>query len=358
MKIGFLLMFMDLKKISALIYCIATFSSCQNWKEAESISELYFEAQSDTLDVTDITNKAKPVYRHSLVRFYQNNNFKLFSNGQNGDFFFIDSLGQLDFNYTAVPPDSVGNMVFRNNPVSDPYLHEGELLYLRMPFYLHKISKKNYHSDSASFQSIGGYLLHNIIALVGPNLFFYGHKNLPNLNKEAVVSKINLDTGESEVIFSFIGPTTVSKVTSDGKRIYVAHKYKSKLDRYDLTTGKMDSIVLEPSKLRNYNKIEFKKEYLSQSKKEQVRYREDVILDYKVIEGHHFQLIGLYREDHNPEEGFLKHLITVNKDGKLVEKLLPPNFLNFDDYGNIYSLFKENEKTYLVTTPIQELLDW
>jgi hypothetical protein len=270
----------------------------------------------------------------------------------------MDGQGQIDFLFSAVPADSMGNMVFRYDPVSNPILYRGELLYLRMPYYLHKIKNKTYKHDSTSYINIGKYIFDDIITLNGVNLFFHGHKNLPQKVIEEVVSNINLETGKSEMIFTFVGPTTVSNVTSDGKNIFVAHKYTSKIDVYSLNNGKYDSIYLEPSKLRKYKSIEYKKEYLSLPLKEKVAYREDRFLDYKVIQGFHFQLIGYFDRDGNQDDGFYKHLITVNKDGEIKEKALPPNFLNFDNFGNVYSLKKEDGKTYLITTPVLDLMDW
>ncbi|MEB2778121.1 hypothetical protein SYJ56_22605 [Algoriphagus sp. D3-2-R+10] len=300
--------------------------------------------------------KSKAAFRHSIIRYKEGEDYRFFSNSSKGDLFFVDSTGQFTSSFAAVAPDSIGGMVFRYNRVSIPFTRDGELLYLRMPHFLHTLKIPEFVHDSIEIKALGNYIFENILEVYDKSLYYYGEINHPNYIKEEVVSRVNLETGESERIFYHKGTSTVAKVSSDGEKIYLSHKYKPIVHFFGLGSNVIDSVILSPSKNRLYNKIEFKKEYFSLSDRERVKYREDIVLDYQIIEGYHFQLFGIFRDD--PEGNYFKHLLTVNKDGRIAEKVLPPDFLNFDRHGNVYSLYKNSRKTYLVTTPVLDLVGW
>lgn len=342
--------FLFLIGISVWIY------SCDLGQKQVNYPNYTFEPILDTLDVSQLWDSAKHEFRHRPVRVFRTNQFLVFSNGSVGDFFVGDSVGRFISNYETVPKIKNGFSTVRSHLVSNPILSEHWLNYLRAPDSLIQINLVSGEFKKKSLGLSSEFSFDSFLLKSSNQLIFSEKRSITKGERIEKIVSLDLNSNQYLTLIENKGQSKLEFETSSGDGIYITLKNEPIILKIDLENGKFDTISIPRSKHLKYKEIDFKKEYLSLNAKEQSQFREDILIDMVVVNGYFLQLWAIFGDF--GEDLTYKQLLLVSDGERIKEKIVEPNFLNFDKKGNSYQLVQSKGKSMLITHPVLELVDW
>lgn len=335
--------------VFAFLLCL----SCQNQQKI-GVEEKQILAKSDSLVVDQIIDSV----------FYFADDFSEWVNYQSVqdvDFFHILGRGELIFSkgkgnfdiLSMMKPDTLGGSVIRRNFYSRPDFTNAGLYYLRSPNEFVKLSWEDVKSESVFFQN-NGFSSHSKVFQQDENSFYSISRN--SSTDEWCVCKLSLEDKKLEPLI-VMDMSDITHFDMNGQDMYLLPKNLPEFYRLSLDNNSLDTFKIEGQRVRDFSlKEEKPRDYFSLSMRDRIKYVGDSNIDFQFIDGFIIQILKIYRDSGSNE--FEKNLLIVYKNGKIVEKIVPAGVLNLDQNGNVHFLKEVNDLTYIITTPVLDLVGW
>ncbi|WP_111610710.1 hypothetical protein [Algoriphagus yeomjeoni] len=287
------------------------------------------------------------------IKVFESERSLVFQISGSKDIFLLDAMGGDVLKAYPNPPDTIGGMVYRRDPVSFviPNAHGFD--------YLKNNSKLIHLSDFAK--------LEDTYKIVGDNLT-NPFKILHLLDNRLISYWWGISTKESSstggVYFTDLSSNSTKKIipadkiermadlTISDEKIYVLEKYRPLISIYDFEGTKLQIMEMPKSNYLKYQKLVRPPGYLQMTPEDKVAFLEDNYVDMYQQGDTTFVLYQTYfAENQSLKE---KYILTIFSDGKLKEKVLDIKPLNFSLTGDVYFFSETDSGEYLMKKPISQ----
>jgi hypothetical protein len=253
----------------------------------------------------------------------------------------------VNFKYLPfLKPDTIGLSITWKRFLSPPLLQTDDLFFLRQPNELVIYSFKNHQKEAVHYQNLAFTEFKNLSFTSNGGILFLGRQSQ---SEKWILGLLENETYDYKKITELVLPD-FSLIDFNGSYVYLNPAKSPQYYRLDLNNYQLDTILLTGLSQREFFKKEKPENFLSLPMEERIKFVEDFPLDIVFLEDYYFELSRVFRAD--PDGMFEKCLLLANYKGKTYEKVLPKGFLNFDDFGNIYSIAPSEEGYKLITSPV------
>ncbi|MEP2349506.1 MAG: hypothetical protein ABJ333_00570 [Algoriphagus sp.] len=249
------------------------------------------------------------------------------------------------------PPDSIGGMVYRYDPVSFVFIKKSEFFYLKNENQLIQIGdllseEKPYLIEGEKLSNPG-----KIIHLSDEELLSYwrGSSSKQSPSSGGVFfTDLNKNSTKCIIPDTIIG--SVADLVAVNEKIYILEKYKPVIRVFDFTGKDLYTIELPKSEYLKYQKLERPTGFLKLTAEEKVASLEDYCLDI-TQQG---DTTAFLHHTYSVEDKSLKenYVLSLFADGKLQEKILDFKPMNFSVDGGVYFFNETDSGQYLLKKPL------
>ncbi|WP_026947263.1 hypothetical protein [Algoriphagus marincola] len=346
MKIKSYLMF-SYMRIKFLHIFLLGIIACESSKDLK-VDEKVFKPIRDTLEIGSAYDSAL---------FYANGFSEWVQFEQNDQVSFFHTLGRAGLLYSLpeseefkylpfLKPDTIGLSITWKRFFSPPLLDSDDLFFLRQPNELVIYSFKNHQKEVIQLQNLVFTEFKSLSFTSSGEILFLGRQSH---SEKWILGFVENETNDLEKLTEIVLPD-YSQIDFNESYVYLNSVKSPEYYRLDLNSYQLDTIPLTGLSQREFFKKEKPDNFLSLPMVDRIKFVEDYPLDIVFLDDYYFELSRVFRAD--PDGKFEKCLLLANYKGKTYEKVLPKGFLNFDDFGNIYSIAQSEVGYKLITNPV------
>lgn len=252
------------------------------------------------------------------------------------------------------PPDSIGGMVYRYNPVSFVFANSSGFSYLKNENQLIHIEELG---DLENPVLLKGEVLSNpskILYISNKSMisFWYGSSLKGNSSKGGLFFT-DLERNSTNRIISDDEFESIADLVVEDNKIIILEKYRPVIRVFDFTGKELQTIDLPKSNYLKYQKLVRPTGFQNLTSEEKVTFLEDYCLDLTQKGDTTAYLHQIKSTKNNSLVD--RYLLTLFSKGTLQEKLLEFTPLNFSSNGDVYLINKTDSGQFLIQKTLNQI---
>lgn len=300
----------------------------------------------------DLIKSARIPMSGGPIKVFESGHLLVFQISNSKDVFMLDGNDGKFQKIALNPPDTIGRMVYRYDPVSFVFPYNSGFVYLKNGSEMNSLGKFGIKNDRLK---INGINLSNPVKILHLSedilISYWAGGTIDNSTSPGGVFITDISKNTTNLVVS--KSENWAEITSSGDKIFVLEKYSPIITIYDFKGRKIQTIEMTKPKFLKYEKRVRPPGYLQMPAEKKVSYLEDYCLDFFQKGDSTYFLHQVFSAKGN---AFNKdYILSIFSNGKLKEIKLEFEAMNFSSTGEIFFIYETDSGQFLTKKPVSKL---